>query len=244
MLNLNSSIQDNKLLGSLLLCALIGEIMIRHPANNNLHLFYESEYLGLPVQTIKGPLITEYLELLYKTINLALNEHQRVFAFRVDLRFPEFLDTTPYLYSNSVVENFVGAFRYQVERDRDKAKGLSVRTHDTSVRYVWAREIGSFGRPHFHFVFFLNHHAYFSLGSFELKRANLFNRVNTAWASALKLPVESIRGVVEFPRNPTYKLRRGDHHSIAPLFHRASYLCKSDTKQYGNGCHCFGASRG
>lgn len=218
--------------------------MIRHPANNNLHLFYESEYLGLPVQTIKGPLITEYLELLYKTINLALNEHQRVFAFRVDLRFPEFLDTTPYLYSNSVVENFVGAFRYQVERDRDKAKGLSVRTHDTSVRYVWAREIGSFGRPHFHFVFFLNHHAYFSLGSFELKRANLFNRVNTAWASALKLPVESIRGVVEFPRNPTYKLRRGDHHSIAPLFHRASYLCKSDTKQYGNGCHCFGASRG
>ena len=218
--------------------------MIRHPVNNNLHLFYESKYRGLPVQTIKGPLITEYLDLLYKTISLALNEHQRVFAFRVDLRFPEYLDTTPYLHSNSIVEDFVGAFRYQVERDRDQAKDLLVRTHDTSVRYVWAREIGSFGRPHFHFVFFLNNQAYFSLGSFKLNRSNLFNRVNKAWASALKLPVELIRGVVEFPENPTYKLRRSDYLSIAPLFHRASYLCKSETKQYGNGCHSFGASRG
>lgn len=218
--------------------------MIRHPINKNLHLFYESEYLGLPVQTFRGPLIAEYLDLLYRTMNLALDEYQRVFAFRVDLRFPEFLDTTPYLDSNLVVENFVESFRSQVDWNRAKAKDFSVRTHDTSVRYVWAREIGAFGRPHFHFVFFLNNHAYFSLGSFELKRANLFNSVNQAWARALKLPVESIRGVVEFPENPTYKLRRGDYLSIAPLFYRASYLCKSATKQYGNGCHSFGASRG
>lgn len=218
--------------------------MIRHPVNKNLHLFYESEYLGLPVQTIKGPLITEYLDLLYRTMNLALDEHQRVLAFRVDLRFPEFLDTTPYLDSNLVVEDFVESFRSQVEWNRGKAKDLSVRTHDTSVRYVWAREIGSFGRPHFHFVFFLSNQAYFSLGSFKLDRSNLFSRVNKAWASALKLPVELIRGVVEFPNNPTYKLRRGDISSIEPLFYRASYLCKSETKQYGNGCHSFGASRG
>ncbi|MTD34140.1 YagK/YfjJ domain-containing protein [Paludibacterium denitrificans] len=46
-----------------------------------------------------------------------------------------------------------------------------------------------------------------------------------------------------FYTNATYPLQRGDQQSIEALFYRASYLCKSATKEYGNGLHGFGVSR-
>jgi len=218
--------------------------MIRHPLNNNLHLFYKSEYRGWPVQISKGPLISEYLDLLYETMNNALSQYSRVFAFRVDLRFPTFLDVSPHFQSNAVVERFIESFKAKNRHNRSQAKKDFARVHDSRVRYVWAREVGLLGRPHFHFVFFLNQQAYSALGYYEYGRDNIYNRLHASWASALGFPVDSVRGCVEFPDSPCYILKRDDVDSMAKFFYRASYLCKSATKNYGTGRHCFGASRG
>jgi hypothetical protein len=217
--------------------------MIRNPQNTNLHLHFEDSYQGFPVQTMHGPLIVEYLNLLHLTMQRALSEHPRVFAFRVDLRFPENVCPIPYLSSNIVVERFIESFRAKIRHNRAVAKQKYGRAHDTTVRYVWAREIRLCGRPHFHLVILLNNDAFCSLGTFEPGRENIYNRLQEAWASALGLPGYSATGLVEIPSNPCYYLRRDDLTTMAELFYRASYLCKADTKSYGNGCHGFGASR-
>jgi hypothetical protein len=217
--------------------------MIRHPQNTNLNLYFEDSYQGFPVQTMHGPLIVEYLDLLYLTVQRAVNEHPRVFAFRVDLRLPQNMDSDPYLGSNRMIERFIESFKAKIRHNRTQAKHKYGRAHDTAVRYVWAREVGRCGRPHFHLVIFLNNDAFGSLGVFEPGRENMFNRLQQAWASALGLSVDSVTGLVEIPSNPCYYLRRDDLKGAAELFYRASYLCKADTKSYGNGCHGFGCSR-
>lgn len=63
-------------------------VLNRHPQNSNLHLWYESTYRGLPVYLGRGPLVTQYLESLLHVTQLSLQDYLRVFAFRVDLRFP------------------------------------------------------------------------------------------------------------------------------------------------------------
>lgn len=71
----------------------------------------------------------------------------------------------------------------------------------------------------------------------------MFNRLSEAWASALRLPVSAVSGLVHIPDNAYYFLHRNDQGSIADFFYRASYMCKAATKAYGNGGHGFGCSR-
>jgi hypothetical protein len=216
---------------------------MRHHQNRNLHLHHESNYMGLPVQTWRGPLIVEYLYRLYLTMQRALLEHPRTFAFRVDLRFPSTLDVAPYLDSNRVIEAFLASFRSQIDHNREMAKQSNKYAHDTTVRYVWAREVGSCGRPHFHLVIFLNHDAFSTLGDFKSDQANMFNRLKEAWARALGLPANAVTGLVHIPDNGCYKLHRDDPAAQGKFFEHASYLCKSETKVFGDGCHSFGYSR-
>jgi hypothetical protein len=49
--------------------------------------------------------------------------------------------------------------------------------------------------------------------------------------------------LVEVPPNPFYYLNRGELEGQAAFFYRASYLCKSATKVFGDGSHGFGCSR-
>jgi hypothetical protein len=232
---------------------------MRHHQNRNLHLHHESSYLGLPVQTQRGPLIAEYLDRLYLTMQRALNQHPRTFAFRVDLRFPTSLDVAPYLDSNSVLGDFLERFEEKIKHNREMAKKKNKHAHDTRVRYVWAREMGNCGRPHFHLVIFLNNDAFSTLGDFRSSEKNIFNRLNEAWASALGLPESAVTGLVHIPicralhksvngalrarANGCYKLHRDDPAGWREFFEHASYLCKSETKIFGDGCHSFGYSR-
>ncbi|MBV7515946.1 inovirus Gp2 family protein, partial [Pseudomonas sp. PDM25] len=61
----------------------------RHTGNSNLHLHHEHSFRGLPVMVSYSPFISEYLERLYQTTQLALSDHRQVFALRFDLRFPD-----------------------------------------------------------------------------------------------------------------------------------------------------------
>ena len=216
--------------------------MTRHPENSNLTLCREDHYRGLPIQVNKGPFVRNYLRRLDEVVCRALDDYSRVFAFRFDLRFPAAIDLPDYLYTNEAIERFIESFKAKIKHNRLKA-GLSGKyIHDSKVRYVWAREIGYLGKPHYHVLILLNRDAFTALGKFELGRENIFNRLVEAWASALRLTLDECNGLVHIPDNPTYQLDRDDERELQELFFRASYLCKAATKVYGDGQHGFGCS--
>ena len=215
---------------------------MRHTDNANLILHHDPVFEGLPVQTEQGPLIVSYLERTRNTLKRSLDQYGRVFAFRIDLRFPVGF-SFPIIDNNDFIERFFASLKAKIRHNRDQASLSNRYAHDTLVRYVWCRENGQHGMPHYHVAVMLNYDAFCTLGRFEMDRDNLFNRLHEAWASAVGLSANQVVGLVEFPRNPFYVLRRDDPNSVAEFFYRASYLCKAETKSYGNGVHGFGASR-
>lgn len=217
--------------------------MTRHAMNTNLTLHFDNSYFGLPVMWNKGPFIAEYLNRLHQTMARSLDQYNRVFAFRFDLRLPAGNVVNNSEYPNEVVDRFIDSFKAKIRHNRQMATRENPYAHDTVVRYVWARELNRREHPHYHFVIFLNYDAFCALGKFVPDRDNIFNRLNDAWASALGLPREVITGLVEIPNNPGYVLYRNDDESLQHFFHRSSYLCKSATKVFGDGSHGFGASR-
>lgn len=217
--------------------------MYPYSFNPNHTLHFEPDYLGLPIQADKGPFIREYLQPLYGTILRSISDYRQVFAFRFDLRFPDGYYPYSLAYPNEFIDRFIESFKAKIKHNRQMAMRENPYAHDSKVRYVWTREVGQQGRPHYHLAILLNRDAFCTLGMFELGRDNMFNRVIEAWASALRLPVEAVAGLAHFPDNPAYYLHRDDSASVATFFYRASYLCKSATKAYGDGAHGFGASR-
>jgi len=217
--------------------------MIRHPANQNLTVYYDSVYQYLPIQVEKGPFIREYLQRLHQTMYRAIGQYRRVFAFRFDLRLPSEYHSDERLYENEVIDRFIESFKAKIKHNRQLAFKENKYAHDSVVRYVWTREVGQQGRPHYHLAVLLNYDAFCSLGIYASGRNNMFSRVQEAWASALGMAADAAQGLAEFPRNPYYVLHRDDNTSIAEFFFRASYLCKMATKSFGNGGHGFGASR-
>ncbi|MDD2046238.1 inovirus Gp2 family protein [Pseudomonas putida] len=222
--------------------------MRRHPDNSNLHLYYEPIYEGLPTMIEAGPFILQYISSLKRTIGLALAQYPRVLAFRADLRLPQGIDLSECTYTNQVISRFIESFKAKIEHNREKARDRNQYAHDCKVRYVWAREIGEGRRPHYHLLILLNRDSFYTLGRLRSERANNISRLEEAWASALRLSVDEVRGLVHIPGNAEYRIDRnvcpGDADELPALFHRASYLCKAATKSYGGRQRGFDTSRG
>lgn len=212
--------------------------------NKNHRLYFDGTYHAMPLLSGSLPMVENYLEALRKVIEYALDDHGRVFAFRVDLRLPDSLACDEVIDGSAVVSRFIESLKAKIKHNREIAKKNGGLAHDTRVRYFWVREIGDQGKVHYHFVVLLNGHAYNWLGDFRSVGRNMANRIWEAWTSALGIAVTDARPLVHFPENPSYMLRRDDPVSVATFFQRASYLCKARTKQYGFGHHGYGASRG
>lgn len=216
--------------------------MKRHPKNNNLKLFFGEAYEGFDVLQQRGPLVEEYLSRALYVARLALLQHRKTFAFRVDLRFPadQLIDDAQ---TNKPLERFFKSLRAKIEHNRLLREKKSGHAHGTTVSHIWCREIGKHGVPHYHLAILLNRDAFFKLGKFKIGRKNLYNLLVEAWSSALKLPVEDMDGLVHIPKKHGYKLTSDDRDTFNDFFHRVSYLCKAETKHFGDGVHSFGTSR-
>ncbi|PKO41360.1 MAG: inovirus Gp2 family protein [Betaproteobacteria bacterium HGW-Betaproteobacteria-6] len=216
--------------------------MKRHPKNNNLKLFFGESYEGFDVQHRYAPLVEEYLSRTLYVARLALLQHRKTFAFRVDLRFPtnQLIDDAQ---TNKPLERFFKSLRAKIEHKRLLREKKSGHAHGTAVSHIWCREIGKHGVPHYHLAILLNRDAFFKLGKFKIGKRNLFNLLVEAWSSALKLPVEDMDGLVHIPKKHGYKLTSDDRDAFNDFFHRVSYLCKAETKHFGDGVHSFGTSR-
>lgn len=214
-----------------------------NPLNKNQNLYSESTYHNLPLIRGHGEMIEEYLESLYRVTKQALADHPRTCAFRFDLRFPSTMDHEKITTSNFFISRFIESFKAKVRHNRNLAKENNPYAHDSRIRYVWTREVSQEYRIHYHVIFLLNRDAYFTLGNFSSSKPNTAKRLTEAWASALGISADAAAGLVHFPDNPVYPLEDGAQDTLAAFFHRASYLCKAKTKQFGEGHHGFGASR-
>ncbi|MNJ59903.1 hypothetical protein D3C77_556090 [compost metagenome] len=145
-------------------------------------------------------------------------------------------------------EVLIESFKAKIEHNREKARDRNQYAHDCKVRYVWARELGEGRRPHYHLLILLNRDSFYTLGRLRSERGNNIRRLEEAWASALRLSVDEVRGLVHIPGNAEYRIDRnvcpGDADELPALFHRASYLCKAATKSYGSRQRGFDTSRG
>lgn len=196
-------------------------------------------YRGYPLMRDKGPFVRSYLDKIIDVMNSSINDHSRTFAFRVDLKLPKDFEL---LSKDRLIDRFISSFKSKIDHARRRARRDNKYAHRSSVRYVWAREEVQTGRPHYHFVFFLNHDAFNVIGKYEQGRPNTFNRLIEAWAAALGITAEEVLGLVHLPKNATYLITERDLDSQDALFERASYLAKDATKVRG-GRHCFGGSR-
>lgn len=216
--------------------------MKRHPKNNNLKLFFGESYEGFDVLLQHLPMVEEYLSRALYVTRLALLKHPRTFAFRVDLRFPAD-QVMSEAQTNKPLERFFASLRAKIHQNRKSRIEEAGYAHNTVVSYIWCREIGEHGVPHYHLAILLNWDAFCALGTFKIGRENLFNLMVEAWGSALKLPVEDLDGLVHIPDNHAYKLTSDDRDTFNDFFCRVSYLCKAETKHFGDGVHSFGTSR-
>jgi hypothetical protein len=211
---------------------------MRHSVNTNLVLHRDGLYLGLPVMVARGPLIREYLEILHRVLHCAWSEYPRTWAVRVDLRFPKHGD---YLNADACITRFINSLKRKVEHDRSRAAANNPYFHDSRVRYVWAREFGEEGKPHYHVLLLFNRDAYFSLGRFDSPQENMYQRITAAWASALDIGYDGAKGLPEFADSQETDGTLWTE--LASVFYRASYLCKAQTKEYQIAGRNFGASQ-
>lgn len=223
---------------------------LRHPLNDKLRLYYDTIYQGYEVsQHKKGPLIENYLERAYLTLNNVRHLQQETFAFRIDLRFPDAMQRSSIHDSNEALAAFFRYFRYEVHKANTK--------HKTPIRYLWAREQETSEKPHYHLMMLVNKAAFDNLGYFApdeygmYTRDNLYHRMMRAWLKAIGFDPETpwFKQLVNVSENPVTEvpwsriLHRDDWFSMDESMFMASYLCKAYTKTIGQGVHVFDYSR-
>lgn len=220
----------------------------RHPGNRNIILHTETTYKDLPVYTGRGPLAQNYLDRILETIQYALSAYPRVVGFRFDLHIPTHIAEM----DNKVISRFFDSLKAQISVDLNRRSNASGRKRHTRVRYVWVREHAGAIFWHYHVLLLLNQDAYKWIGDYKAEEGNMAARIKNAWASALRLDVEQIGGLVHFVDNPIYHINTISGSDIyvdgsriiglEDLFYRVSYFAKVDTKNYGENNNHFGCS--
>lgn len=217
----------------------------RVSGQNHLTLYTQSSYKGLPLLNCQSGFVANYLERLHSTINRVVKNCSKVFAVRVDLRFPHYY--APYgqeVLSNEYLDSFIKALRGRLQSYKAEKQSAGERVHNVEFEYVWAREYGpNSNRPHFHLLLLFNGHAFNSLGHFSIEHESLYNRIGESWGDSLGIHVAEGSKFTHFPDIAQYLINSRDPEQVAQVFYRASYLAKVASKNFRDGYHVFGGSR-
>ncbi len=209
-----------------------------------------SRYLGLSING-NYPMSERYLSSAHTVYLNALNTYSRVMMFHVTLRLPDSFSAS----TNGLMSSFTTSLKKRIQRNLERRRQQVSRVHHSNLHYVWCREVSGAHKRHFHVMLLVNGNAYRALGAFDSFEPHcLTGMVNCAWASALKLSHEQIKGFAHFTPSAvlieTQQIPSSLGHSLYGQFadnyeagfHWLSYLCKLDTKEYGDGQRNFGCS--
>lgn len=182
-------------------------------------------------------MVPQYQTILKRTLSAQFNAFTRVFALRFDLRFP----VSMVYQDSSVISRFLASFKsHLVTWDKYRRS-----QHPIGFSFVWCREKNSSQNWHYHVVFFFNKDAIHALGQCELGLKNTYNRILSAWASAIRVTPREAVGLVHICKNGSYWLdqRAPDFPSQLRLaMDSFNYLAKSTTKDINDGCRNIGSS--
>ena len=215
--------------------------MKRNPLNTNQQIHHEPLFQGSPVMTDHGYLIANHLQRIHDCLYRSLVRHSRICVMRGDLYVPSHV-SAGVLVSNAIITKFFASLRAKIEHAQAQSRNGDHRVHDADMRFMWCREISGNGRVHYHVALVFNHAAYAFMGQFDLASRNMYARIHEAWASAIGMYMDDMRGYIHIPDNPTYQIIRGDEESLRQALYRVSYFAKMQTKEYNQGFHTFGCS--
>jgi hypothetical protein len=220
----------------------------RSKQNKNLKLTTKNTFRGMPILTSHGALCIPYLDKIYNTIEIALDNHPRLMAIRVDLRFPKLKAHQEW---GNVMQLFIRSLQSQIDCTTRRKQRLGEIAHPCKVRYVWVKERSTSIADHYHLLLLLNKDRFNWVGTVKNKKNNLGSLIVEAWARVVGIDYNEAIGLVFFSKDKETKsvvIHRLDSDSnsfdgdFEELFKHVSYLAKEKTKHYGEGSRCFGAS--
>lgn len=214
----------------------------RHHQNTNLFVYEGREYNGMPIVWQRGPFFINYLQRIDETIQAALRDHSSIMAVRVDLRLPDEVDWWNPQHKRPLFSRFIDSLKARIRSRQAATERKGVRFHPTNVHFIWVREFGESGKPHYHCVLFFNKQTFLNLGKYDPSSQSLYGMIDGAWHSALGMAAGHADGLLSIPKgSPVYRVRRGEQYD--DLFYRVSYFAKVSSKKYGLDSHNFGTSR-
>ncbi|MGN4979539.1 inovirus Gp2 family protein [Aeromonas sp. 95A] len=173
-----------------------------------------------------------------------LHRYPRVFAVRVDLRFPHIpvMDDPdmptgfpPEVEEEKVITRFIASLKSQIQAARHR-KGKAGKSF--FLGFIWVKEQVTSQYPHYHVVLLFNRDDYGHLGDYSnLDGDNMAARIRKAWCSALRLAYPDYASLVHFPDDAEYRFDHRDavlHNEMFYKFlERIAYLFKLRSKVRG-----------
>jgi len=212
--------------------------------NPNLTYTRKRKYKDLPIYPHKGPLITQYLDVIRGTLNKALHEFPEVVVYRFDLRFPYWInmDDVGELPSD-LITRFWASVWSQLQSCVGRLHRDGYEATLSRLRNIWCKELPATDRTqHYHAALILDADLFDCVC--QSMHSNVFeNIVQEAWTRIIGVEVYEAPRAVWIPDNNIYRVYRGDLKSYVDVFRRLSYLAKSSTKLFHDGSQWFGATR-
>ena len=210
-------------------------LLTSHRDNGHYTLIHSSTYLhdGLiyelnhnPISKRSSPIRKEIIDRFIEQLRAMLSHYNKVYGFRFDLSVPEGMSVDE---SNKLVSELFTRLRGEFTAKAWNNQPIK------KFAYGWVREKERAKQVHYHCWIAL---PYFQVNTAGFEDKGIIGRVSRIWS-------ELTNGVsrVHLPEDG-YRIKRGDHDSLAKMVKRISYLAKNRGKySNGKGQQTFSASR-
>jgi hypothetical protein len=204
----------------------------------------ELENLRIVAEAKYGEISFEQLKTSVEVIANFLHRYPRVFAVRVDLRFPHIsamddpdMPTSfpPEVEEEKVITRFIASLKSQIQAARHR-KGKTGKPF--FLGFIWVKEQVTSQYPHYHVVLLFNRDDYSHLGNYSnLDSDNMAMRIRKAWCRALRLAYPDYSSLVHVPADAAYRFDYRDavlhNEQFYKFLERIAYLFKLRSKVRG-----------
>ncbi|PQQ40279.1 inovirus Gp2 family protein [Photorhabdus luminescens] len=181
-----------------------------------------------------------------------LENYNRVFALRADLRFAQSHvpgePDLPMCFQKDDEKAITRAIESLKSQLREEHRRSGRAGEPALLAYVWARERVTGEHPHYHLVLLFDKDVYGYLGDYTKPDAdNMGTRIQKAWCSAIGLDYPWYAHLPHFPDNHSAWFTRHDALTLSPdycdFLLRVAYLAKEYSKDFHDGYRNFGTSQ-
>ncbi|MCQ1609151.1 inovirus Gp2 family protein [Escherichia coli] len=181
-----------------------------------------------------------------------LENYNRIFALRADLRFAQSHvpgePDLPICFQKDDEKAITRALESLKSQLREEHKRSGRPGEPVPLGYIWARERVTGEHPHYHLVLMFDKEVYAYLGNYtESDADNMGTRIQKAWCSAIGLDYPEYAYLPHFPKNHSAWFTRDDALTLNADYYdfllRVAYLAKDYSKDFHDGYRNFGTSQ-